>query len=269
MRPIIYPYNFGSKSARALSNLLRQRGYRAKRVRPDGNYRPYRNHMIINWGFQHVPEFLRNPVTGCGPVVNGFEAVGRASNKLLAFRAMEEAGDVAIPEFTTSTEEAQAWVDGGGIAVCRNILRGHSGAGIGLVGQSIIDGDHTGVVPRDVPMYVKYLKKATEYRIHVFNGRVIDIQQKRKRGGMEEGGVNYQIRNHQFGWVYCRGDVAPHQSVLDNAIASVRALGLDFGGVDVIWNDHYEQAHVLEVNTAVGLEGQTVINYANAIQQLL
>ena len=98
MRPILYPYKLGSKSARALTIALGR--FKAKRVRPDGNYRPYRNHMIINWGYEHTPEFLSRPVTGCGPIINAFDAVGRASNKLTCFRTLQDAG-VSIPEFTT------------------------------------------------------------------------------------------------------------------------------------------------------------------------
>jgi glutathione synthase/RimK-type ligase-like ATP-grasp enzyme len=47
---------------------------------------------------------------------------------------------------------------------------------------------------------------------------------------------------------------------------AVAALGLDFGGVDVIWNERRQMAYVLEVNTACGLEGQTVNDYAEAFR---
>ena len=94
-------------------------------------------------------------------------------------------------------------------------------------------------------LYVKYIKKKAEYRIHVFNGKIIDIQQKRKRHEAIE--INFQIRSHNNGWV----------------------LGLDFGAVDIIWNEKQQQGYVLEVNTAPGLEGETIINYANAIEELI
>jgi D-alanine-D-alanine ligase-like ATP-grasp enzyme len=38
--------------------------------------------------------------------------------------------------------------------------------------------------------------------------------------------------------------------------------GLDFGAVDVIWNAQKEKPYVLEINTAPGLEGQTIADYA-------
>jgi D-alanine-D-alanine ligase-like ATP-grasp enzyme len=42
---------------------------------------------------------------------------------------------------------------------------------------------------------------------------------------------------------------------------------LDFGAVDVIWNEKQQRAYVLEVNTAPGLEGQTVDDYARGIKE--
>lgn len=257
MRPIIFPYNFGSQSARALSEELRRRGHRAKRVRRDGNYRPYQNHLIINWGSGSAPSWdVATPTN----LINHYESVNRAGNKLLAFEDME-AGDVSIPEFTSEREVAEQWQGEGHTIACRGALRGHSGVGITICtnNQSLAQ----------VPLYVKYVKKKAEFRVHVFRGQVIDVQKKRRRSDIDRDEVDFQVRNHSNGWVFCRNNVAPDQSVLDNAIDAVDLLGLDFGAVDVIWNAHHEQAYVLEVNTAPGLEGTTLTTYANAIEEML
>jgi hypothetical protein len=97
----------------------------------------------------------------------------------------------------------------------------------------------------------------------VFDGRAIDVQQKRRR--REDDDVNYQIRNADNGWVYCRGGVVAPQCVVDAAISAVAALGLDFGAADVGYNMHYNLATVYEVNTAPGLEGHTLDVYRNAL----
>jgi D-alanine-D-alanine ligase-like ATP-grasp enzyme len=47
------------------------------------------------------------------------------------------------------------------------------------------------------------------------------------------------------------------------------ALGLDFGAADVLFNARRNQAYVLEVNTAPGLEGQTVNDYAEAFKEMI
>lgn len=264
MRPILYPYKLGSGSARAISDELTRRGHRAKRVRPDGNYRQFRNHFIINWGNSTPPNW--HQITLEDNWFNGPEEVQVASNKLLAFQAFEAAGNVSIPDFTTDPAVADTWVEEGNIVVARHSLTGHSGAGISLhhPGDDFLPSEQ-----RRAPLYVKYIKKVTEYRVHVFNGEVIDIQQKRKRQEVDNDEVNYQVRNHANGWVYCRSDVAATRSVSDNALAAVAALGLHFGAADIIWNAHQKQAYVLEVNSAPGLEGTTLVKYVDAIEELL
>ena len=52
------------------------------------------------------------------------------------------------------------------------------------------------------------------------------------------------------------------------AVNAVKALGLDFGAVDIIYNEKENQYYVLEVNTAPGLEGTTLIKYAERFSKL-
>ena len=259
MRPIIYPYKFGSRSARALSEALRARGHRAKRVRSNGNYRPYRNHLIINWGNSEMEQWDNNTVPTW---MNNPLVVTNASNKLHALRAMHEAG-VQVPEFTTSIADVRATELDHVLWVCRTKLQGHSGDGIVMHTT-----DPEEPIP-EAPLYVKYVKKADEYRVHVFGGQVIDIQQKRRRRETPDDEVDYKVRNHANGWNFCRADVDTDPSISEQAIRATNALGLDFGAVDIIWNEHYKAAYVLEVNTAPGLEGTTVTKYVEAIERIL
>ena len=82
--------------------------------------------------------------------------------------------------------------------------------------------------------------KQHEYRIHVGklpNGEtsIISIQRKARREGFEN--PNWQVRNHNNGFVFVRGGVNPPQQVLDASTLALTATGLDFGAVDVIWNE--------------------------------
>lgn len=257
-RPIIFPYSMGSNSCRNLVEALRP--IRGKRVRAIGNYRPYRNHLIVNWGNSTTPTWFDTRPYG------GFElnllntplAVERASNKLQAFTGLSEAG-ILIPSFTTSIETARDWQREGNVVLCRNLLRASAGRGIVVVGPE------EDLEPS--PLYVKYVKKKREYRIHVFNNLVIDVTQKRTRTGADPEDVNYQIRSHENGWVFVRDSIMDYdESFGAMAVNAVRALGLDFGAVDLIYNTHYRTPLVLEVNTAPGLEGRTVEVYADAIR---
>ena len=149
----------------------------------------------------------------------------------------------------------------GEMIVVRQLARGHGGRGIMLIsGEDEIP---------DAPLYTVYKKKKAEYRIHVFNGQVIDVQQKRLRkpADDEEITANHQMRNFDNGWVYCREDVLAPDAVLDEAVKAVKVLGLDFGAVDIGWNEHYQTPYVYEVNTAPGLEGTTLEIYLNAFKR--
>jgi len=239
----IYPYKQGSRSARALADAL---GGRVLRLQGSA-YRRRPQDTIINWGSSATNDFT----TG----LNTWQAVSRAGNKLRSFQSMQEAG-VQIPQFWTQMEDIP---DDAFPIVCRTILNGHSGRGI------VIANNRGELVP--APLYVKYMKKRDEYRIHVGRNGIIAIQRKAIPNGTVP--VDTRIRNHHNGYIFVRGDVNPPEQVLTQASLAINALGLDFGAVDIIWNNHHQLATVLEVNTAPGLEGQTITDYANYFRGLI
>ena len=177
----------------------------------------------------------------------------------MTFQKLKDIEGVRIPEFTTDRNIAYDWLRKDGVAVVvRTKLNGHSGDGIVLVS------DKDSEIPA-APLYVKYIKKEKEFRVHVAFGEVIDVQEKRKRKDLpEDFATNYQVRNHQTGWVYCREDIQEPTGLRDMAIRAVLELGLDFGAVDLIYNVKRNEVYVLECNTAPGLEGSTVDRYAEA-----
>lgn len=208
---------------------------------------------MVNWGSGRVPNWLAPNVR----IVNHPTAVATAANKLLTFQRFKEAEFEQIPEWTTETNVAREWITEGKTAVvCRTVLNGHSGRGIVLV-------DNVDQLVA-APLYVKYVKKLKEFRVHVAFNNILDVQEKRRRN---EVGVNAdsRIRNHQTGWVYCREEISEPENLRETAISAVAALGLDFGAVDLIYNQKRNQVLVLEVNTACGLEGTTLQNYVSLI----
>jgi len=236
----VYPYKQGSRSARALADALGGRVLRLEGSR----YRYREQDTIINWGASRGWTL---------PCLNPQVITTVAGNKLYAFQSMLREG-VQIPEFWTRMEDIpnEAFP-----IVCRTVLNGHSGRGIVIANQ------------RDelvnAPLYVRYMKKRDEYRIHAGRHGIISIQRKAVRNG--EPPIDTRIRNHHNGYVFIRGDVNPPQQVLDQARLAVHSLGLDFGAVDIIWNNHYNLATVLEVNTAPGLSGTTITDYANYFRE--
>lgn len=235
--------------------------YRPRRLfndRPNPTFRIRSWTRLINWG-------CSNPPVGTGPfssVSNSFSAVSIAGNKLSTFQKLEGVDGIRIPIFTTDRSVAAGWLRDGIVVVCRTHLRGHSGSGI------VLCATESELV--QAPLYVQYVKKQKEFRVHVAFGEVIDVQEKRKRRDLPEGtDINFQVRNHQTGWVYCREDIQQPDGLLAMATQTVSALGLDFGAVDIIWNEKRNECYVLEVNCAPGLEGTTVDTYAQIFVEKL
>lgn len=253
---VLLPYNVGSGSAKRLAEELTNRvGLRVRNLYNDerSKFVPRDGHRIICWGSS------RAPFSG-GRFFNGPDRIAAASNKLVTFQTLRNFPNVRIPAFTENKEEAAKWIEEGAIAVARTQLSAHSGAGI-VVCSRVED------LP-DCRLYTKYIKKKKEFRVHVVGGNVIDVQQKKRRTDYE-GDTNFAIRNHQNGWIYAREEIVEPTELRQQAVEAVIAMGLDFGAVDIIYNEHQNQCTVLEINTAPGLEGTSVTNYANALLEMI
>jgi len=252
MKLFIYPYIAGSKSAGLLAKELNTR--RLKRV--GSTVRDTADVTIINWGSGSVP--FRN-----AKIINNPSKVSVSANKLKTFQELSKYNEVNIPEYTTSIETARSWiVDKKYRVAVRSVLNGNSGAGLSIA-------THVDELTR-APLYVRYVPKSGEYRVHVIDGAVVRVQKKVLRKGDQPKNGEWAIRNHENGFIFqiANQKDIPHRSILDQAVAAVKHLGLDFGGVDVIWNDKSRKAYVLEVNTAPGIEGGTVSIYANSFRDM-
>lgn len=251
MQPMIYPYNSASESARDLGKALG-----IKRISHNNSrFVGQPDRVVINWGASKLPE----EVSKC-LILNRPEAVAIASNKLDFFRRMR--GHTQIVPFTTSERNVEDWIAMGCEVVARTVLNGHSGEGIVLF--SNMD-DFV-----EAPLYTMYIPKKHEFRIHVFRGEVVDAQRKARRRDVPDDQINWKIRNHDNGFVFARNEefVVP-ECVHKQAIRAVTRCGLDFGAVDVIYNQKEETAYVLEVNTAPGLSGETLAGYTRRLEVVL
>ncbi|MCP5415064.1 MAG: hypothetical protein H6961_10705 [Chromatiaceae bacterium] len=249
-RVVLFPWKMGSGTGKALANAV---GIR--RIYPDKNYSPRSTDIIINWGNSQKPLWWQAVVDRGTTIINHPDAVVKATNKLTAFKALKAAG-VRIPDFTESKEEAFQWIVNDGPIVVRKILNGHSAAGLIVATEA----DNIGEIP-SAPLYTRYVKKKDEYRVHVFAGNIIDVSKKRLRNGLLKT-ADYKVRNYKGGWIYARDNIDPPADVISQAQQAVLALGLDFGAVDVGWNEHHKQALVYEINSAPGLIGTTLYRYS-------
>jgi len=254
---VLYPYKMGSESAKLLASSLNDAGVTTKRVRPDGNYKPYGSHVIVNWGSSTNPNWMGQlSLEQQQGILNNPSCVAMASNKLTTFISLEDEG-ISVPIWTTEKNEAVDLINEGSVVVCRTKLNAHSGDGI-VIAKTVEE-----LV--DAPLYTKYTKKRNEYRVHVFMEDVIAVQEKKRDTEIvDRSDLQAMVRSHVNGWVFCREGVVTSQRLKSLAVEAVNALGLDFGAVDIIYNQHLDTYYVLEVNTAVGLSGQTLTDYTNA-----
>ena len=253
-RVAIIPYLMGSRAAKALKNALQQKLDIPVRLfrKNSPHYQPRWTDYVINWGCSTEWPWINNTSKNgnqiCVNKLSFFEQV-------TAFNQINTTKTVNIPEWTTDPEIAIAWNKD---FFTRKILNGHSGAGIGVY--------FAGENPCPAPLYVQYKKKRHEYRVHFFkdghNYVIIDISQKKKRVGFEN--VDTKVRNHKNGWVYARENIYEPQDLKQQALNAALASRLDFGAVDLIWNEKENKCYVLEVNSAPGIEGTTLQKYVDS-----
>lgn len=254
MKFAIYPYKPGSKSAKNLADALE-----CKQIKHEGSKFKKWGHpdwWVINWGSSHCPDGAS--------VLNSAINVNRACNKLSFFDLIKDYA--RVPEYTTSMEVAKGWLEEGlaKMVVGRKTLTGHSGQGIELF--------KTAEEFSPCPLYTRYYPKDSEWRLHFIAGKdnPFYIQRKRRKSDLE-GEPNFYVRNHLNGYIYAHsadevGDIPA--DVFVQSMAAFQHSGLDFCGVDTIFNRNSNKAIVLEVNSACGLTGESVIRYRDMFNGL-
>lgn len=180
----------------------------------------------VCWGWPHQGGTLNSKILG---------------DKLIELKRL--AVDVPVPPFTTSNFRVGEWI-------ARK--RHHKN------GNDLLPGSQA-------EFWTLHVDTVKEYRVHVYKERVIRLGLKFTR----DPNSHPWIRSWDNGW---RVDYTTHSTdvvserVCDVAIAAIRAVGYDFGAVDV---GVTAQGHpvVFEVNSAPGLMASTADLYADAIMR--
>lgn len=274
----ILPYNRYSKSAtniidacktlEGLRNTMRisREGSRWSSFRSNLNPAP---HTVAMWG---NVDGLTYPVGPNRLLLNGTLNKDHYTNKWKFFYRFHSSGRLNLPPYFVRPEEAQTFLNGADmvtspVLVERHTLTGHSGEGIRLLktGDSV---DH------NAKLWTLYIKKAEEYRVHFFKGlnKFIYQQKRLKYDALDDTNENtYKIRNWQNGWVYCRENLSVPLPVINQALYFVESTlnELDYGAIDIIYNERNNAAYILEVNLAPGTEGTTALDYAKAFKEYM
>jgi len=264
----ILPYKMNSLSSRAIS-----KHFKCKRVYPNKNYKPKDGDVIVNWGFCGVAPVLESSSDNF-TILNKPIACDRASDKIATLKLLKQ-NNVPHVNFVLNKGAAKAIVAAGEVVYCRTLTRGKEGNGI------VLAKSHDDVV--EAKLYTRYFKNDTEFRVHVFNGEVIDVVQKKSMSSeriakFAEKGVSIvkddnskYIRNMKKAWSFCRQDIIVKDHVLETAVNATKALELDFAAVDIAYDSETDKCAVLELNTAPGQKLKTTTNfrYARAISKFL
>lgn len=256
----VYPYKLGSHSAVLLAGELG-----TVRLRENGKYIYRPNHLIVNWGNGRVPSWAT--ASAYTHMLNKPQNVSIASDKIRTFQRLQQVMPNDIPPFTTSKQQASQWLsqpiygNKKNAVVCRTLTHANSGRGIVLAstpGELVA-----------APLYTRYKPKTQEFRIHA-NSRfgIVDRQEKKKKTGAEPTELGKYIRSHNNDWVFCREGINVPEAVEDAAERALSALGLEFGAIDIGFHPELGVS-VYEINTAPGIEGQTLNNYVNVIRRYL
>jgi hypothetical protein len=181
---------------------------------------------------------------------------GAQVDKLTQYKYFLEKG-LNFLKFTESKEEAIEMCKDMPV-VCRTLLRAKSGKGIVIADtpEQIVD----------APVYVPYHKKTNEYRVNIYRGEVVAIREKRLRKGYEAPeGRDGRVRSHDNGYVFCE----PLQAISEAAISickeAAKVTKSDIVGVDLAYHKKTDYYFLLEVNTAPGMQGLTINQFANVI----
>jgi hypothetical protein len=258
---IIYACKAGATSARELQEELKCR-YIGHAENENVREIPLGT-LVVNYGFGYMPEWAN------GQKVRYLNDPRKVSNKISKVAQIKKfvRADVPTLELTTIPDRARDWLNQG-FRVLARVDDGKDGEGIRvLTPAKNRDGN---VVPY-ADFYTKEFKKVSEFRVHVFNGKVIDlVQRKQGKNWKEPDSLEKEVvRSWGNGWIFAHynKDDAPYELMRKSAIEAVAAVELDFGAVDILV-DARNNIAVCEVNSAPGLiKDETINAYVKAIEE--
>lgn len=267
----IWSHNPGSHTAVELASRLRCRVL-AEPGR--SRWQPVPGAVIINYGNGEWNGNMQpgDAYRGLFHIINHPVYVQEFSNKLFCLNLLNALGEnhqprvITVP-YTSNRDDALEMVRQGYDVVCRHKMNGHSGDGIEIVSYN----QHRGnTYMPDCQLYTQYVKKSVEHRIHMFQNADLSVdfiwQQKRRR--YECSTPDWAVRNYENGFIYAIDDVVKPANFEDIQQRLKRTVNLQFAAIDLITPNTTNTREVrnkgpmvLEVNTAPGLQSETLLNW--------
>ncbi len=166
--------------------------------------------------------------------------------------------DQQIPalQYTTSPVEAVKLLQEGKTIFGRKLLNSSCGKGI-----VVMEKEDAHVF---CPVYTVYKKKKREFRVHVFQDKVVAVTEKKRRKEFD-GTRDTKIRNLANGYVFVQSPSLLPEGLCELALRAAKVSPSDFRGVDIGYNEKGNELFVIEVNSAPGIQGTNLSKYIEAI----
>lgn len=253
----IYLYDSKSETGLALAKALGLKIIKHVDSKFKGDY----TKKVLNWGCSDLPLQVRRAT-----VFNNEHNVDWAINKIKAFTHLQGPRVRTVP-WTTDINVARAWLADGSRVFGRTKVKGKDGEG--LI-ECLDEPDLVGV-----KLWTKFIPAIKEYRVNVvvterdpenWNEYETAVQRKVPLDGYV-GALNPDIKTsgNGYGFKFVTRNIP--EEVVEMAIFALNRLGLDFGGVDVLWDG--TRAWVLEVNTAPQFTPRVIETLKPAFKRML
>jgi hypothetical protein len=261
---IIHPYKLGSRSCKRLKEALKARSVPCFVLRRQPKTA---SALVVNWG---ASEFEYPYLEG--NIVNDPFETYRMSNKVKFFEATQH--DPRVLAWTTNPDEAREW---GTKVFCRTLVEASGGRGI-----VVYDPERQASEPLPkASLYTKYQPKTHEYRVHFARSlrgkEFFPLLVQRKvfvKTEARPAPTDWQIRSHDNGFIFQSYQSVEDMKIPREVINTGRGVmaeyfpDLHFAALDIMMHDKKKTVHVIEGNTAPGLENNTVEIYADYFSAL-
>jgi len=245
---------YSNKSSKTGKDLLAKFSTVARKAFRKRTNKRYAADLVLRWGSTEEFPRLTSRVE-----LNTLEATRNASNKKVMMQKLVEAGistpDVLFAQdFPLLREDLQELLEDYKNEEGKFYVRGANQEV--RYTDTLRSGDL--YVSRPIP------NKRREYRVHVFDGKVVEIYEKVAREGTENVRIckahncDFKLRDKEN----CRLSQADQQMCID----AVNALGLVFGGVDVL-RCKDQRTFVSEVNSSPALNTLNIERYFERIME--
>lgn len=194
---------------------------------------------------------------------NSIEAIDNTANKLKMKDIFCIAG-VRSPKYFTNNPSVYASIMDGQLGEKIFFKTPFHSRGRGMV---VYDTKESAVTQQKDGYFEEAQVSDREFRVHVMDGEMFHIDEKRPRDPSLKRRDRPEIKNMASGFKFRRPIKEFPPEVISESIKAVKALGLDFGAADVGLNSN--GVWIYEVNTAPSLRTKTRKLYQKALVKLI